>query len=169
MSYKGVSGSLLYGKVLSKIEFKLLLACLCLLSLLPIATIFLIIIGSCGLMDWDTEMIFSISLSNIVFGIAIFILAYMVYYHKKLYKNVDLWLEDAIEALAFAQRRDVTSINYRPYQVEFSFSIDGKEYKRLSLASGLIMWGNRQFLKYHNKCVKILYSPKYDQVMILKD
>ena len=168
MDYCDFDSSLQYGKVPSKSEYKLLWVFLGLLFLIPLSSLGVIITILCGAMSWEKNIIITLIIINILFCLFMAIAIYMIYYYKKLYKNILLWLEDAIETTAFVRRMDLVSPNYKLYQVEFSFDIDGQNYRRLSSSGGLIIGFNKRFIKFNNKAVKIFYSPKYDQVLVLK-
>lgn len=169
MEDKRIISSLQYGKVLSRGEFILLWITFGLLFLCPLVSAGIIVTILCGGMNWDRDIKIVLILINIMFCIFITIISFLIYYYKKLHKNVVKWLDDAIETSAVVRRMDMVSLKYKPYQVEFSFEINGQKYNRLSAPGGFLMGLNKGLIKYHNKSVKILYSPKYDQVMILKD
>ncbi len=169
MDYDHIDSSLQYGKILSKRKFIIILICLGILFLVPLISLCVLITCFCGVMTLDNDIKLSLIFLNIVFCIFIIITIYIVLYYKKLYKNIALWLNDAVKIKAFVRRMDEIGLNYKPFQVEFSFEINGKEYKRLSAYGGLIVGLNKRYIKYHNKTVNILYSPKYDQVMLLKE
>lgn len=169
MDYDYIDSSLQYGKVISKRQFKIIKICLGVLFLGPLISVCVLITCFCGIMPMDNDIKLTIILLNVEFCFFIIIIIYIIYYYKKLYKNISLWLNDAVKTKAFVRRMDEISLNYKPFQVEFSFEIEGKEYKRLSTHGGLIVGLNKRYIKYHNKTVNILYSPKYDQVMMLKN
>ncbi len=169
MDYGFIDSSLQYGKVMSKKQFIVIKICLGAQVLIPLITVCILIIISCGGMTCDKNIELTLIIINVIFCLFIVITSYIIYNHRKLYKNISLWLKDAIKTTAFVKRMDEISLYYKPFQVEFSFNIDGKNYKYLSASGGLMIGLNRRYIKYHNKTVNILYSPKYHQVMVLKD
>lgn len=169
MSNCNFVSSLQYGKIPSKGEYTLLWVFVYLLFLIPLTTICIAITISCGVMSWEKEIIIALILVNVMFCIFIIITVYMLKYYRKLYKNIEEWIKDSVVTTATVKRMDLVSSSYKPYQVEFNFEIDGQNFKRLSSSGGVIVGLNKQLVKYHNKTVKILYSPKYDQVILLKE
>lgn len=93
---------------------------------------------------------------------------------KKLTAYVEKCLGDAVELRAFAKTSEyehgggilLLPGNIDRIQVEFIF--EGKKHVKFSPVkkSGRIVEG---FNKYVNKAIKILYSPKYDEVLIPKN
>ena len=88
-------------------------------------------------------------------------------------KKVDMWLEDTVELDAISQ-----STNYETYTSGASkfdkrptmrvfFEYDDKKYVRNSkeVRPGLV---GDIFHKYNDRPLRILYSPKHDQVLIFK-
>lgn len=169
MNYYNIKSCLRYGKVPSKSEFRLLWVFFSILLLFPLYSLSIIVTILLGVMSWDSDVAMVLLTSTQMFCCLMAIDIYMIHFYKKLYKELTLWLEDAVEASAFVRRMDVLSVKYKPYQVEFQFCIEGKEYRRLSSHGGLIVGQNKTFIKYNNSFVKIMYSPKYDQVMVLRD
>ena len=92
-----------------------------------------------------------------------------LFHQKKLRKMINIWIDDALELDARVIYGG--SINYglsgtRPLIV-VKFSYQDKIYEKKSFdgkkKSDIIL------NKYINKKIKILYSPTYDEVLILKD
>lgn len=137
-----------------------------LLMTLGIASIIL----SC--IEWDVQ-IFSSALMGVVIGAAF--LAVLIYYFiqdKMIKKEVSLWLQDASIVQATSEEVDSFRAGFQPIGVKIRvrFDINGIAYARESTTKvfgGKIGYSNA-FKKYTNRKIKIMYSPKYDEVMILK-
>lgn len=91
-------------------------------------------------------------------------------------KEILLWLDDAVETDAHSYLYSTTSAGRglnELYKIKIKFKIDGKHISVLSKdhpTGGGINRGYSLFWrKYIDKGLRILYSPKYEEVMILKD
>ena len=91
-------------------------------------------------------------------------------------KKILLWLDDAIETNAHSYLYSKTDAGNRKgrkiYKIKIKFKIDGKHISELSkdyqVGGGLPRGYSLFWKKYIDKGIKILYSPKYKEVMILK-
>jgi len=89
--------------------------------------------------------------------------AILIKYSKRLYKNVLIWLKDAARLQAYI--RDVYDVYAPNYiRIEINFVYADKGYTR---STKYAMGGYKY--RYSHALVDILYSPKYDRVMILKE
>ena len=122
--------------------------------------------------EWD-GVIFFVACMSFFFGIGL--LAFFVYLFvrdKKIKKKVVLWLEDAVKTTAYSSKIDEWSIGFYPSVIKIcvKFSLNGLTYSRES--SGTNVGGKPGYLgvfkRYADKEISILYSPKYDEVLILK-
>lgn len=166
--YKNIVSSLHYGKVVSKKVIILLYVFLYISLIAPLLTIAMAIVASFGVFDWDYDLIIECVIANIFCVSEFVILCYILWYHQNLHKKIELWLEDAVETIAIAQW--VTEFNLsKPFKVLFKFRIGDEEFEKVNSTSGIMMFYNKIFIKYDGKSVRILYSPKYDEVLILKD
>lgn len=97
--------------------------------------------------------------------------------NEKIRNRVNLWLEDAVEVEAFTKRIDTKYWLFSPLiQLQIEFYLDGVFYVRTSKSEhrsafdfGRPVGYFAHITKYADRKVKILYSPKYDEVMIIKD
>lgn len=128
--------------------------------------------------SYDTVK-FVFSIIGIIFGFSflpIILLVFLVQ-TERTNKEVLLWLDDAIECGAHSYIYSTSTVNAvtdsKIYRIKINFKIDGKHYSYLSRD---YQWGS--FLpngyssfwkKYIDKSMKILYSPKYEEIMILKE
>lgn len=96
---------------------------------------------------------------------------YFILKNKFIKKKVGLWLNDAVELKAYSREtmripaglfslRQISIEVVFKYGGEFIIQKNGKQ-KWLQFAPYLV--------KYANKKINILYSPTYNEVMILKD
>lgn len=88
---------------------------------------------------------------------------------KKMHNSITLWLKDAVEITAHIKRLDLKNLQYKPFQIQAEFEIDGVKYCKIRHSGNAIIGYHSIFGNYHNKNIKILYSKKYDEVLILKN
>ena len=95
--------------------------------------------------------------------------------NEKARKNILLWLDDAIETDAHSYLYSTTNAGRglnELYKIKIKFKIDGKHISCLSkdhpVDGGITMGYSLFWRKYVDKGLRILYSPKYEEVMILK-
>ncbi len=93
--------------------------------------------------------------------------------NEKRRKEVQLWLEDAIIVKAQSKNADcLYQFGVSCPKIQVDFTIDGVQYNRQSKSIGTKT--NKQgyhhfWSKYADREITIAYSPKYDEVMVLKD
>ncbi|MCH5157816.1 MAG: hypothetical protein J1F33_01340 [Clostridiales bacterium] len=139
-------------------------------SLLIVVGIILMVL-SCT--EWNSQM-FIVALLGILVGMGFFsVLIYCFVKDKKTKRQVVMWLSDAIKTTAFSKKVDEYRAGFQPSAVKIrvEFSLNGIKYVRESSAT---CFGGRPgylgtFKPYANKRIDILYSPKYDEVLILKE
>lgn len=115
-------------------------------------------------------IIFAFSLLPIIWLI-------LVIRNERLRFKIFIWLEDAIELTAYAKCIGTKYwIGIPLIKLQIEFNINGIKYVRTSEEEkrGLIDKGRpigyfSGISEFANKEIRILYSQKYDQVMILKD
>ena len=97
-------------------------------------------------------------------------------------KEILLWLEDSVEVYAHSKRvgtqdhgdviLDLIS-GPSSAKIQVTFTIGKKHYTRISGKKGRLGISDNGFqriwLDYSDRAIRILYSPKYDQVIVLKD
>ena len=88
-------------------------------------------------------------------------------------RKVALWLKDAVLLEAKCTLLDTRlevrkSITAMAAYVRVKFSYNGKNYTRESAYKGDKLY-LPVYYKYADRKIKIAYSPKYDQVMLIKD
>lgn len=159
-------GHLLWG--VGKVPIIILIA---LSMLFPILTIVML----CTPLVWNTIMIVAFSLINI-FSLILFCFSLkIIIKDKNNKKKVSLWLKDAVEAKAYSK---IISEDWswllcwliKGRIIRVNFKINGKRFVRDS--NFKFFGGEKGYIygaKYINKEIRIAYSPKYDEVMILKD
>ena len=118
-------------------------------------------------------------LISIIFGCSILpiIWFFIVHRNEKIRKEICLWIEDAVEISAYTKSIDTKYWLGVPLtKLQVDFKIDGIRYVRtteqeqrtlfdLGRPVGYFSWVS----KFADKKVNILYSSKYDQIMILKN
>lgn len=172
MRVEDVEVTLKLGQLLNKKQIKILRGYF-IVSM--IAVILLIVMFFMPGVEHDKEFNLSIIFASIiVFGaLGIFIIP-VWYKDKKIKKLVSLYLEDAIESTGHGSTVQRSSGCFHipaTTKICVKFKYNGKVLKRVSSAKNM---GNPKgcssvFNKYAESEFRILYTPKYDDVMILKD
>lgn len=99
--------------------------------------------------------------------------------HHRYRKAIRLWIQDAVPYTVFAEKVDEDGIEYRwehpspGVRIVVRFRYQGRRITRFS-GAGRNGLNTREgyypgWNKYCNREIDILYSPKYDQVIVLKD
>ncbi len=105
------------------------------------------------------------------------VLLILIIKNEKIRNQVNLWLEDAVQVEAIAKRIDTKYwIGLPLIKLQVEFNLYGIHYIRTTeselrgkLDLGRPLGYFAHLTKYADRKINILYSPKYDQVMILKD
>lgn len=163
-----IKSSLSYGKIFYGKSEYLLYIFLFILIMDPIITIGIIILVLLGEMQFTHEVMESIIFLNCFWVLIFGVILWRIIHNNKLKKKIELWLEDAVFIKASAKRLDLMNITYKPYQIEVSFIYKDVRHKYISKAGNAII-GYYKFFSEPTKELNILYSPKYEEVLILKD
>lgn len=162
-----IDSSLTYGKILSSGQIYLLYSAIIISLMLPLCSIVIIILLSLGIIESNSDVIGSLIFGNI-FSLFLFTVCLDRYiYNYKLKRKVKLWLEDAVMLKAKAKRLDLINPIYKPYQIEVKFTYGEKKVRIIS-SPGSAIRGYYKFFKENRKELDILYSKKYNEVLILK-
>lgn len=170
MKIKDVEASLQFGRLYGMSSKLVCYGSLVLVFVILGFTIFLAALPS-ELLEWDQDMIIGMIALNILAIIAFSVTLWIEKVNIKHRKQVLLWLEDAIEMRAYSMKLDWEPAGFfKVIKIQVQFNYDGENLTRNSIGADKNNVGyNHQFNKYANKEIRILYSPKYDQVMILKE
>lgn len=79
-----------------------------------------------------------------------------------LQKNLPLWLKDAVKLYAYAKIID-KNVGMTGYKIEVTFGFNKRKYVKQSKHY------SRSLYRFVDRKLQILYSPAYDQVVILRD
>lgn len=161
--------SLSQGQLYSRKHFIVLWLALISSSLLIILGIISLVL-SC--IEWDREILFVAILCTLI-GIAfLVVLVYCFVKDRKIKRRVIIWLEDAVKLTATANKVDEFKAGFQPLSVKLrvEFSLSGVPHVCESSAK---CFGGKPgylgaFRRYADKKIDILYSPKYNEVLILK-
>ena len=86
-------------------------------------------------------------------------------------KKIYLWKKDAIKLNAYSSKIDARiappTFNFRDIKIKVSFFYQ-KKIERVSGRKNKEIY-DPIFYRYSNREIQILYSPKYDEIMIIKD
>lgn len=174
-----IAGLLNYGTFMSEskkillIEYiAILFICFSMLILAVVMTSIEYVKSSISL----TDLIITVILFTFNFSIMPVIVTIMVVINEKMRKKVNLWMEDAVLVTAFARNIGVKrTLGVAPgTKLQVEFEIDGVRYTRESHSrhyKNKDFDGGYYFIwnKFADKQIRILYSPQYDEVMVLKD
>lgn len=117
----------------------------------------------------DDDIILVIAM-NIVGGVVLVFFGALLLYKMLLNKKMKEWITDAIEMHAYAQKLDDRRLILKATKIQVKFCLQKKWYTKVSGNGKWYRQGySTIFTKYADRKINILYSPKYDQVMILKD
>ncbi len=136
--------------------------------LLPLVTIVTI---SLGYMSLDADTIFAIIAVNCFNGGLHILYVYLIVKDKVLKNKVTQWIQDAVIVDATLCRIKEYRVLKNPYRIIVRFKFNGREYAFISEQGNCVTGFNNYYVKYcfkHNGQAKVLYSPTYNQVMLLK-
>ena len=164
-----VVATLAYGKVFSK-------------ALLSVVLIGLIssIISVPGLIYWAVdESEYEVLYALLVPGLGFAIFPLVLHYYRKVSKKIKLWKKDAVKLWAKTEEVDSIRTLYlhvRKIKIRVKFYYNDKRIKQVSgemndmkeTAYFNQVGYDSVFKKFADKRIEILYSPSYNQVMILK-
>ena len=170
MDVSNIEVSLSKGRLFVKRDFVLFAILLVVSFIFPLLTIILPFIPE---MEWESDVIIAMVIGNLL-SIALMALSiFAIVRDKKVKSEVQLWLKDAVKITAIANYAGEIRFGFqaKATKIQVDFVLDGKHYYRESTVK--ILGGeagyNSAFNKYVNKYVRIMYSPKYDEVMIIKN
>ena len=163
-----IEATLKYGKTLTSVKFRLGKFFSIMSIVLSIVLIFVVGIYLCSAELTKIEIVIVCGVAVLCWAVTI-IVGFCYNRAKKRYLEIEKWLQDAVECRASIKRLDIEDIKYQSYQIEVEFDYKDRNIKKISNRFNMVIDGYPKiFAKYHNKTVNILYSEKYDEVMILK-
>lgn len=174
MQVSDIDISLSHGQLFGKKQWTTILLFMIAPFILEIVTIILFIVPFVVPdAEFEAPIIIIILFGNILFlSLLTFFISIKVKDYK-LKKRVSLWLDDAVETKAYSKQTGEQKLPFLPkgITIQVKFEIEGKKYVR---DSGIKVFGGGKgylatFKKYADREINILYSPKYDEVLILKD
>ena len=138
--------------------------------------IIFIIAGCVGGEEYFDIMIDGVIAVATIFAMELIIIGVVLFYFFHQRKKVKKWLEDAIECEGYTEIIDVKKrLGATLLKLKIDFRIEGKTYTRITGDSNNLGDYNAMngyysgIEKFADKQVKVLYSPKYGEVMILND
>lgn len=173
-----IIGLLNYGTFWGASKVKILIGYICYWVLsLALITLAIVMLSLEQAEDPDTIFSFAIAIVGYSFAFSIIpiIMTILVVKNEKMRNNVNLWIEDAVAIDAYSQCEGIKrKFLFPAVKLRVDFDIDGihyskeshsNHYKHKNFEEGYYyIWS-----KYADRKIKILYSRKYDQVMVLKD
>jgi hypothetical protein len=123
--------------------------------------------------EWDSLTIFGMVGGDIFSFAFLAVLIFIKNDNNKRRDKIILCLEDAIETTAKSVKIGEIRLGFQPKSVKIQvrFKVNGKTYIRESTAKVFGGWEGYLgvYKKYADREICILYSQKYDEVLILKD
>lgn len=168
MQMVNIDASLSHGNFLDKKQLTVLYIGLFVSLLLPLLAIILLITQ----IEWDGKMIFAMVVGNIMFISFFSVLVFIKIKNNKLKRKIMIWIKDAIEVKAYSKNIGENRLGIQPkaVKIQVRFKINDMAFTRESTAKAF--GGQKGYLgtykKYADREIDILYSPKYDEVLILK-
>jgi len=171
-----IAGTLKYGWFSGESRKKIIISFVCLASCLWLEMIALIVFLSIEQVSDPMPVggfIFTILSIAIGFSAVPVTLLVIVVKNEKTRKEILVWLEDAIELTAYSERIGVwTPLFQSLVKIQVYFEIDGNMHTQISKGKpigGITHNGyHNLWKKYADRKINIIYSPKYDQVIVLK-
>ena len=170
MQNYNIVASLSQGNILSKKQSTILyigiLSCL----FIPIITVVLLAIPQ---VIWDISMALTMTLANFMFISFLCVLVYVKIKNDNTKKKISIWLKDAVKLPAYSMLIGENRLGFQPKaaKIQVQFNFQNKKHYKESTAK---VYGGQQgylgtFSKFVNKNILILYSPKYDEVLIINE
>ena len=167
ISESNIAASVKYGKYVGRRDLIGLYALLITAMLIPIVTIAVVISSREGLMVLESKIVITLILINTFALFLICVAVSLLLYHKRNIKEVQKWKQDAVVLKASVYRLDLLSPVYAPYQIAVRFYINGVKKEQTQRPNKFLGY-HKMLVKYVGKQISIAYSPKYDQVIILR-
>ena len=167
ISESNIAASVKYGKYVGRRALMGLYMLLATATLIPIVTIAVVISSHEGLMVLESEIVITLIFINTFALFLICVAVSLLLYHKRNIKEVQKWMQDAVVLKASVYRLDLLSPAYDPYQVAVRFTYNGAQREQTQRPNKFLGY-HKILVKYVGKQISIAYSPKYDQVIILR-
>jgi hypothetical protein len=172
MQISNIDASLSQGNFLCGKKLAVLLMGLFAMLLVPlISVIFFVIMIITA--EWSMEIVFVLVFGDVFFLSFFAVFVFLKLKNNKLKEKITMWLEDALEVKAYSKKIGENELGFQPKgtKIQVSFKIEGKPYIKDSTAKVFGGWEGYigTFNKYADREIDILYSPRYDEVLILKN
>lgn len=168
MNITDIGASLSLGAVLSKRQLLIVYISMALCLVLPLITVILLVIPE---VVWDGALIATMTLADIIMLSFLGVLIYVTVKNSAIRKKIIVWMADAVPLKAYCREIDRDRPGFQPaaVKIQVKFKYNNKKYTRISTAK--VFGGLKGYLgtykKYADKDINILFSPEYDEVMIL--
>lgn len=175
-----ISATLKYGAFSGESRKRIIIPYIILVSIFVFGIILFIAMTSFDYLNEKsslTEYIIGIVAITVGFLSVPCVLLFLIIRNEKIRKHILVWIDDAVELSAYCKNIGVKHwIGIQLTKLQVEFNINGVTYVRTTDIErrSLFNFGRplgflASMSKYADKSIKILYSPKYDEVMILKD
>ena len=178
---KRIAGTLKYGGFDGSKRKLILISYIAFVSVFVIMGVCMILYMTGVIGDGKTDVNVNI-LEIIVGSLFMFVLlplgvGILIFKNEKQRNEIKLWLEDAVELKAYSRKIDAfsTLLSQEQYKIQIEFEYGGKSF--CCVSRGKIFKNSEEardgyhaeWRDYLDKEVSILYSPKYEEVMVLKN
>ena len=157
-----------YGKVITGKKMILLYIGMVVFSLMPIATICFLITATATEIEITKTIVWGLVGGNILSLLFLVIFVFLVVHYKRVLRYVMSCLDDAVKTEGYIERLDLKSPKYQAYQIQASFTINGKDYKINSTPISPVLGVPKYYERLAGKKVLLLYSKNFNEVLILK-
>ena len=166
-----IVASLKFGKLLNSKQISVVILGFVSSLLLPFIAVIMGIMIAFGLFEIGAGEIMTLVLISF-FGILFFSVLLCIWIKdSRLKRKVKVWSEDSVKIKAILTKKGMTQALQNPYQIIVHFSFDDKSFDEESETSNFVKGFDKFFINYYNQCggkCEILYSPKYNQVMLCR-
>lgn len=136
--------------------------------LFPLITLCVGITVWVGAMEWNKYVVGGLVGANL-FGLLCFTQSlYVLIQNIKLKKSAAIWLSDSEIVNAHIFRRDLVDVNSTAEQLEVNFVFREQSIYVRSTDKIMSRYKNKWFLKYADKVIDVLYSPKFKKIIFFK-
>jgi len=172
-----VAAILSKGGVFSRVRLTGLYVCylIFLLNFLAAAGTAIVLLLTMGI-DYEEGVVVALVFPMVFSAVVLIVLSRVFVVNGRRKKLVKKCFEDGVWLRGYSQKidswRDSVMLFHKHTLIEVRFSYNGKKYKRRSsgkeIGSGVARGYSSVFAKYADREVDIIYSPKQDEVLILR-
>lgn len=173
INYKIVA-TLSYGRFLSGFLFALIIAALILGIILFLTMSIIALLMVVNIIEYTSDDLPILIGTTIIALCDILIMSYFLYKRSFQRKKIIEWLADAVQLRAHSRAIDIFKMIFHPADVELEVKFIYENIRHVKNSSNLTdilhKKGHDKIFRYFaDREINILYSPSFDEVIILKD